>query len=311
MEAPAIPFETSDIAVVIPTRDRWNILSRTLDALRSQTAKGFETLVIVDGTDQRPPELGVRTIVKEHGGPGAARNFGAHLVEQPLLLFLGDDMLPTRRLVELHLARHRTNPESQVAVLGHVDWHPEVPRNPLHRWLSWSGTQFDFQGIRGEDAGWGRFYSCNVSLKREFFLEAGGFDEDFIFDYEDLDFGYRVNERGLRLLYERAAVAHHLHPYDWDRVQRRWESRARAERLMVAKHPWFSPYFGDRIRYAASTPRVSRAWPLLADLVPSEAPRLQKIVRARAERWYQQKLAPSYMNAWEAASGNEGGNLGE
>src|SRR6266542_2248214 len=121
------PFEPSDMAVVIPTRERWNILTRTLDALRSQSVRGFEILVVVDGTDQRPPELGTHTIVKEHGGPGAARNLGARSTERPLLMFLGDDMIPTRRLIELHLARHRANPEPQVAVLGHVDWHPDVP----------------------------------------------------------------------------------------------------------------------------------------------------------------------------------------
>ena len=77
----------------------------------------------------------------------------------------------------------------------------------IMRWLEWSDSQFAFTGIAGEEAGYGRFYSSNLSLKRGFFLEAGGFDEDFLFDYEDLDCGRRLHDRGMRLLYEPAAVA--------------------------------------------------------------------------------------------------------
>ena len=65
-----------------------------------------------------------------------------------------------------HLDAHVRHPDQSSAVLGHVDWHPEVPRNAVVRWLEWSGTQFDYPNIAGTDAGWGRFYSCNVSLKR-------------------------------------------------------------------------------------------------------------------------------------------------
>jgi 2-polyprenyl-3-methyl-5-hydroxy-6-metoxy-1,4-benzoquinol methylase len=170
----------------------------------------------------------------------------------------------------------------------------------LHRWLEWSGLQFDFASIEGEDAGWGRFYSCNVSLKRDFFLDAGGFDEDFTYDYEDLDLGYRLNEKALRLLYERDALVRHLHPYDWQRVAKRWASHATGERTMVSKHSWFSPFFGDRVRWASEQPRVSRAWTVLADIVPPSAGRIHRVARARAERWYQQQLAGPYQRAWDA-----------
>jgi len=289
----------ADLTVIIPTRDRWNILERTLAALRAQTVQGFDIVVVADGIDQDPPPMEARVVVKEHGGPGAARNAGVKETDRRLVLFLGDDMIPGRKLVERHLARHGANPDDHIGVLGHVDWHPEVPDTPLHRWLDWSGTQFDYDNIQTEEAGWGRFYSCNVSLKRDFFLEAGGFDEDFTFDYEDLDLAYRLNERGMRLLYDRAAGAHHVHSYDWERLKRRWESRARAERLMMSKHSWFSPYFGDQIRGATRERRRSKVWPRIADRVPDRFPLLQRKARAYAHDWYLQQLAPNYENAWE------------
>ena len=293
-------FEPSDLTVIIPTRNRWDILRRTLQGLQQQSVQGFETIVVVDGRDQDPPPLDARVIVKEHAGPGAARNTGAHASERELVLLLGDDMVPTEHLVARHLARHALHAEPEAVVLGRVDWHPDVRNNRLLRWMDWSGTQFDFDNITSEEAGFGRFYSCNVSIKRRFFLDAGGFDEDFVFDYEDLDCGWRLAERGMRLLYEPKAQALHLHDYDWAAVVRRWESRAGAERLMAAKHPWFSPWFHERVEWAAQVPPVSPLWPRVVDLVPRRLAPIRRRVERRANLRYLQLLAPPFLAAWEA-----------
>src|SRR5712675_2130844 len=120
----AAEAQATDISVIIPTRDRWSILGRTLEALGRQTVRGFETIVVVDGADQSPPALGdVRIVVQDHGGPGAARNTGVRATDRPLLLFLGDDMVPSPEMLERHVAAHRSHPRPHDAVLGHVDWH--------------------------------------------------------------------------------------------------------------------------------------------------------------------------------------------
>jgi GT2 family glycosyltransferase len=304
----------ADLAVVIPTRERWEILARTLDGLADQTEQGFETIIAVDGSDQVVPRSlshrdGVQVLAGERAGPGSARNRAVGATERPLLLFLGDDTLPVPTLVARHLERHRQRPEIEVAVLGHVDWHPEIAGNRLLRWLDWSGSQFDYHllaGRRGEDVGFGRFYSSNVSVKRELFLDAGGFDPDFhTADYEDIELGWRLHERGLRLIYEPAALAHHLHAYDWEAVQRRYHNRAGAERVMSAKHAWFRPWFYDRFTASASQPRASALWPRVVDYVPRRAGPLRTWVETRADRWYHQQLAPVFFGAWEQATDGE------
>src|SRR5207244_8441894 len=132
--------------------------------------------VVVDGLDRpRPSRPGIRVVAKEHGGPGAARNFATNAVSTRLVLFLGDDMIPAPDVVGGHLRGHNREPASTTAVLGHVRWHPAVAADPIARWMDRSGTQFDYANIAGDEAGFGRFYSCNVSLKRDFFLAVGGF----------------------------------------------------------------------------------------------------------------------------------------
>jgi GT2 family glycosyltransferase len=303
----------TELAVVIPTRDRWEILERTLAALAGQSEQGFETIVAVDGRDQHVPSAlsdreGLKLLVCERGGPGSARNQAVGATERPLVLFLGDDTLPAPTLVALHLRRHRVRPEPEIAVLGHVEWHPEIAGDRLMRWLDWSGSQFDYHllaGKEGEDVGFGRFYSSNVSVKRELFLKAGRFDPDFhTADYEDIELGWRLHQLGLQLLYEPAALAHHLHSYDWPAVERRYRNRAGAERVMMAKHAWFRPWFYDRFRAYASQPRASALWPRVVDYVPRRARPVRRRFEARADRWYHQQLAPVFFGAWEQAAGD-------
>jgi glycosyltransferase involved in cell wall biosynthesis len=129
---------------VIPTRDRWDILRRTLAALVAQTVQGFEVVVVVDGEDQVPPALpGVTVLHVPRGGPGAARNAGVAATDAPLVLLLGDDRIPRPDLVALHLARHAARPEKEAAVLGHVAWHPVVPSSALRSWTDATGMEFD------------------------------------------------------------------------------------------------------------------------------------------------------------------------
>ena len=296
-------FAAADLAIVIPTRERRDILQLTLAALEAQTEQGFETIVVADGTDQELPALpGVRLLTQDHAGPGVARNRGVDATDRALVLFIGDDMVPRPDFVSRHLARHRQHPDARTAVLGRVVWHPRVPRDRLHRWLDWSCVLFDYHELElaeDENAGWPRFYSSNVSMKRELFHAAGGFDPDFIFDYEDLDFGWRLGQHGMRLLYERHAVTQHLHPYTWEGVRRRYESRAGAEQLMMRKHDWFEPLFKRQIDRAASQPPVSRLWTLAVDVVPPRPGRLRNAVRARADRHYLQQLAPAFRETWD------------
>jgi GT2 family glycosyltransferase/SAM-dependent methyltransferase len=293
----------ADIAVVIPTRGRPDVLQRTVAAALDQTVSGHEIVVVVDGDDEPVPDLpsSVRVLTQPHAGPGVARNTGVAATERTLVLFLGADMIPMPRLVESHLERHRAEPELHVAVLGRVEWHPDVAGNRLNRFLEWSRSQFDYETLdrqhaRGlTDAGFGRFYSCNVSLKRAFFLDAGAFDPAFAFYYEDLDAGWRLAEHGMVLRYEPDSVVRHLHAYDWPSLDDRVRGIAKGERRMALLHAWFEPYFRTRIAAAADGPPIWSGWAALADRLPAATP----LVRARAERWYWQRLADAFLETWE------------
>jgi GT2 family glycosyltransferase len=308
----------AELTVVIPTSGRWAVLERTLDALAAQTAPGFATIVVLNSLERPVPaeirrRARVTVVAQENAGPGVARNLAVRLTDTPLLLFLGDDTIPTSDLVQRHLRRHAAEPAPELAVLGRVRWHPEVERNRVNRWLDWSGAGFDYEQlereygaaeppagstVRNVDAGFGRFYTSNLSLKRELFED---FDPAFRFGYEDIDLGYRLSRKGMVLRYEPRAVALHLHANTLSGLRERFELVGEGERVMAAKHAWFTPVFHERFTRLGGGRRVSPLWAGIHDHVPRGIERLWWPVHSRADRHYHQELADSFFTGWDRA----------
>jgi SAM-dependent methyltransferase len=257
--------DASDLAVIIATRGRPGILRRTLAGLEAQTVQGFETIVVVDGTD-RPTPLDdaahprVRVEIQAQAGPASARNHGVQCTTRPLVLFLDDDTIPVPVLIAEHLARHRAEPAAEVVVVGRTTWHADVAGDSLNKWLATLGIAPDDPPDEGDPRSFHRFRASNVSLKRSFFVVAGGFDPELPFDHEDLDLGWRLAQRGMLLRVAPAALAEHLQPYGWPKLTTRLEGAARGEHRMQAKHPWFEPELLPRMR-EPNTPDERRVAP--------------------------------------------------
>jgi GT2 family glycosyltransferase len=300
------------ISIVIPTLGRPALLRRVLDRLDAQAApaEAFEVVVVADAAEERLAELdaavagrayGARRLIGPRPGASAARNAGWRAAMAPLVLFLDDDILPERALVAEHLEWHRRNPQEEVGVLGHVRWADELRVTPFMRWLE-HGIQFDYPNIHGTEAGWGRFYTANASVKRALVERAGGFEEEALpFGYEDLDLALRMHAHGFRLLYNRAAVAEHVHPMDLDFWKRRVARIAISERRFVAMHPEIPPYFRDMFSAALERPAPKGRAARLARLVPRSVPALGPRVWASADAVYRRELAQPFMDAWHGA----------
>jgi GT2 family glycosyltransferase len=300
-------MNAGELTVIIPTSGRWSQLERTLDALEAQTATGAHTIVVVDGLTQPVPDAirgrpRLRILAKEWEGPGPARNLALDLAETELVLFLGDDTIPASELLERHLHRHHEEPRAEVAVLGHIRWHPEVAGQRVNRWLDWSGLQFDYAALAGADPGAdvgpSRFYGSNLSLKRSF---CERFDPEFVFGYEDMDLGYRLARKGMVLRYEPRALALHLHANTVAGLAQRFEAVGEAEQVMAAKHPRFTPFFAARLGPHRDPTGVSALWARLHDRVPASLERLWWPVHTRAERWYLEQFAEPFFRGWERA----------
>jgi GT2 family glycosyltransferase len=308
---------TPQISIVIPTLGRAGLLRRVLDHLDEQAPPAaFEVLVVADAKELNLPELDAivngrpyeaRRVQSPKAGASAARNMGWRESRAPLVLFIDDDILPEPPLVAEHLEWHRRHPEETVGVLGHVRWADELKVTPFMRWLEY-GIQFDYPNIQGTDAGWARFYTANASVKKTLLERVGGFEEEALpFGYEDLDLALRMHAHGFGLMYNRAAVAEHVHPMDLEFWKRRVPRIAVAERQFVAMHPDFRPYFYELFSSAADAPRARGKGARLAGFVPRSFPVLGPRVWSSADAVYKQALAGPFLDSWRAA-GRSGGD---
>jgi glycosyltransferase involved in cell wall biosynthesis len=208
-----------EISVIIPTRNRKDILLRSLKALAEQSLARdrYEVLVVSDGsTDgtetaveaiQRQGRLRLRVFGQPHRGANAARNVALRHASGRLLIFINDDTVAVHDFLEQHLNTHERYPDDTVCVLGRMTIAPEIPKSIF------SALHLDacYELFRGRsELDWTAFFTCNVSMKRAFLARHGSFDEDLRW-FEDVELAERLRHHGLRLIYNEAALAYHFH----------------------------------------------------------------------------------------------------
>ena len=274
------------MSIIIPTRNRKAILWRCLHALREQTISSeVEVLVIDDGSSDGTDELAeryggmcplsIRHYSQDKKGPASARNLGVLNAQGQVLLFIGDDIIAARPdFLEQHLRWHKNQYQAEeFAVLGYTTWDPELEVTPYMRWLENGGPQFCYHLFEHDTlTSYRHFYTSNVSLKKSF-LANDRFDERFGHAaYEDTELAYRLHKRGLRLVFNKQASAHHHHTITVDKYCERAVLAGGAAGLLGEIHPELiegtrRPVWKQVIRTMAVNSTTIRAWHALARLV--------------------------------------------
>jgi GT2 family glycosyltransferase len=237
------------ISVVIPTRDRLETLRHTLGTLAAQTIAPaeFEVIVVADGCRDDTARV-VRTLSflfrlvvleQEHTGPAAARNRGAAHAAARLLLFLDDDRRVAPGFLAAHLAAQASLTDGGV-VLGPMSSVVHGPPDDVLQVESrcWWAAQAS-EWARPEHRFTARdLFACNVSMPRDVFIAAGGFDEGFREPGpEDRELGVRLLRRRVPFRFAPAAVTEHDDRQTFERLLARAVADGRGHVLMAQRHP--------------------------------------------------------------------------
>jgi glycosyltransferase involved in cell wall biosynthesis len=208
------------VSIVIPTYNRSGLLRRTVPALANQQtfeALTYEVIFVNNGSSddtktvlkeavaQYPGKFRFQTIAPT-GGPSAPRNTGIRMATGDVVVILDDDVLPDSDMLIRHAQFHREHPEGHHCALGELYVPQDLRSDPMSVF-----HQFPYDALRELDRlTYLHFWTCNVSVKRSFMLDAGMFDEKFL-AYEDILCGHKLAARGMHLHFLAAARGQHLH----------------------------------------------------------------------------------------------------
>ncbi len=232
-----------EISIIVPTYNRLEMLKKVLGDLNKQTydLSNVEVLVIDDCSDVSPysvvKKLKVRYKLRfyrmsKNSGQGQVRNKAIKLARGKYLLFLGDDMIPKENLLEEHMKLHKKY--NGIAVLGRVFWHPEI-RNEFMNYIE--RIQFHYHTIKDKNNVKLHFYTSNISLEKSWF-EGEEYSSEFRnYGLEDLEIGYRLEKKGLRVVYNSGAVVYHFHKYTFEQFCDRMRKVGRSAVIFVRLHP--------------------------------------------------------------------------
>ncbi len=247
------------LSIIIPTHKRAPILRECLRHIERQTVRDrLEVIVVSDGQDDATAALFKNSvsyqlsaissfeIPKSH--QGVARNRGVERAQGDICLFIGDDIFLEPDACERHLRCHGSTPltmtsatppfdsaQGDMAVLGFTTWDPLLTITPVMRWLERSGWQFGYPMIERYAHAvlppeiQRRFtYTSHLSIPTSV-ARAHPFREDVsLYGWEDIEWGMRLRDAGIKLFYEPDARAYHHHPMTLTESLRRMETLGRS-----------------------------------------------------------------------------------
>ncbi len=208
------------ITVIIPVRNDAAHLQRALEALRGSTVPPLEVIVVDDASSDNSAEIAERHGARvfrnaRQSGPARARNLGARMARGEVLLFLDADVCVYPNTLERISAQFAQDPTLD-ALIGAYDAEPEAPdflsqyRNLMHC--------FVHHHARHEAS---TFWSGCGAIRRHVFLEVGGFDECYRRpSVEDIELGYRLRQRGRKIVLDPTIEVKHLKRWTfWELVR--------------------------------------------------------------------------------------------
>jgi len=210
------------VSLVVPTWNRRETLEHVLPTLAQQTFDPAEYEILLcdagstDGTRElvdklKPANLTLLTL--PNLGRASARNAGIRWAQGEIVLFSDADILADPRLIDEHLRAHERH--ANAAIVG---WEVQVGSlDEYRRAAAEPAARSRLHRPRERPLSWLFFLTGNASVRREDLVSAGLFDETFTaYGHEDLELGYRLERRGLRIVYSPVAVSYHWHPESLD-----------------------------------------------------------------------------------------------
>jgi glycosyltransferase involved in cell wall biosynthesis len=194
----AMATTTLRAAVVIPTRNRRELLKVALDAVLAQTVQA-EVIVLDDDSDDGTEEMVRRNYSSVRYqrfsgpcGPSVLRNRGTEMASAPIIFAIDDDaIMVSPRTIEQTLAEFD---DPRIAAVG-IPFINVRKGSVIHQQAPDTNDRWICEAYVG----------ASHALRRDVFLAAGGYREDFFYMGEEGDLCVRLLDKGYVVRLGRAA----------------------------------------------------------------------------------------------------------
>jgi GT2 family glycosyltransferase len=249
-----MPGVTRELSIVVPALE-YPFVDVTVGVLMQQSAPGDSyEVVVVDSREGRwaeavqkqarqNPNTHLMYVRSESQGLWRSRalNAGIQASSGRIVVLLAGDFTAGRDFVETHRRFHAQHPQRECVAVGSSNFVAGQTTGPLAQWLEASGSLFGVRMEAGDAQGF--FYAGNASLKREFLLDAGLFDEDFPYDsMDDFELGERLRRAGMTSYFLPEGHAAHQHEEEITLAERRAYLQRSGESAAVFEKKHAGPY---------------------------------------------------------------------
>jgi GT2 family glycosyltransferase len=250
------------VSIIIPTRDRIDLLSRCIDTIQSRTSYSNHEITIVDN-DSRSEEAHsyfARTPhrVLRYGGPfnySAINNFAVEQTDSPWLLFLNNDTEVLHKEWLTAMAEHVQRPE--VGAVGarlvykddriqHAGVVLGVGGIAAHAFRDFHAGEIEVPRQLETVRNYSSVTAACLLTRRDVFEECGGFDEERVpVSFSEVDLCLRMRRAGYLIVYSPMATLFHYESATRRRSRDPIESTIIRERWadVIARDPYYNPNF--------------------------------------------------------------------
>ena len=210
----------TDVAVVIGNYEGERFLPECLESLESQTRAPVDVVVVDASSRDRSVEvarqLRARTLVVPNRGLGYLYNRGVETVAAPYVLLSNVDVAYERDCIALLAAALDDDRARFAADVTQLDWEANEVVHARTTLGPGAMTREYFPGLHLDDRAHADSVVPTVAangaamlVRRDVYLELGGFDETFFLEWEDLDLCWRAWLRGRPSVYVPDARVRH------------------------------------------------------------------------------------------------------
>lgn len=255
------------VSVIVPTRDRLDLLRPCLAALRSRTAWPALEVLVCDNGSREPETLAFlegfvregRGVVVPYPGPfnfAAMNNAAARQARGRLLVFMNNDVEAFRPDWLVAMARHALRLKVGAVGAKLLDGAGRIQHGGIvlgtgglvtHAHRHFPGDARGYLSTLRSAHRVSAVTAACLMIEADKFRRVDGFDaETFAVDFNDVDLCLRLNAAGLVTMMEPGAVLHHR-----EAASRRWtdESAARHGREVEAFKKRWGPLLAQDPHY--------------------------------------------------------------